>query len=203
MPTPFLLVVAGPNGSGKTTLTDYLRRSGIDFGVYINPDDIAPTLSGSYDERVRAAQLVADEKRDDCLANRRDFSFETVMSHPGKIEFMHRARDAGFEITLFFVGTETPEINVARVGQRVALGGHDVPDDKIVARHGRSMALLPAAISAAHRIFLFDNSAVGTPASASPRLLVEIDNRDGRPKIVRGALAGCVWASRAIDPVLG
>ena len=203
MPAPFMLVIAGPNGSGKTTLTNFLRRSGVDFGEYINPDDIAPTLLGSYSERVRAAQRIADELRDECLTNRRDFSFETVMSHPGKIEIIRRARDAGFETTLFFIGTEAPEINVARVGQRVAFGGHDVPDEKIIARYGRSMDLLSDAIRAAHRTFIFDNSAVGTIAAASPRLLVEIDNLDGRPRIVRGSLNGVSWASRLIQPMLG
>lgn len=42
---PFLLVIAGPNGSGKTTLTNYLLEAGIDFGEYINPDEIAATLN--------------------------------------------------------------------------------------------------------------------------------------------------------------
>ena len=40
-------------------------------------------------------------------------------------------------------------INIARVAQRVAQGGHDVPRDRIVARYHRTMALLPDAIVAA------------------------------------------------------
>ena len=64
MSDPFLLVVAGPNGSGKTTLTNFLRSTGLDFGEYINPDDVALGLDGSYEERVRAAQSVADLMRD-------------------------------------------------------------------------------------------------------------------------------------------
>ena len=82
MPPPFLLVVAGPNGSGKTTLTNFLRGAGQAFGEYINPDDIAIGLSGSYDARVREAQSIADAMRDACVGEGRSFSFETVMSHP-------------------------------------------------------------------------------------------------------------------------
>ncbi len=63
MPDPFLLVVAGPDGSGKTTLTRSLRAAGLDFGEYINPDEIALDLEGSYDARVRQAQSIADRAR--------------------------------------------------------------------------------------------------------------------------------------------
>jgi predicted ABC-type ATPase len=52
---PFILMIAGPNGSGKTTLTNWLRRQDLDFGEYINPDDIAARLSGSYEDRTREA----------------------------------------------------------------------------------------------------------------------------------------------------
>src|ERR1051325_10257869 len=70
---PVLLIVAGPNGSGETTLTRQLRASGVDLGFYINPDEIAGRLNGSYEERVSAAQREADALRRDCL--RRGVSF--------------------------------------------------------------------------------------------------------------------------------
>jgi predicted ABC-type ATPase len=133
MPQPFLLVIAGPNGSGKTTLTAHLRKHGIDFGYYINPDDIAASLEGSPEERSHRAQAKADEEREVCLVTFASFSFETVMSHPSKVDVMRRARSLGFHVTLFFVGVEEPTINIARVAQRVAQGGHDVPRDRIVA----------------------------------------------------------------------
>lgn len=41
MPRPVLTVIAGPNGSGKSTLIEHLMRQGVDFGTYINADDIA------------------------------------------------------------------------------------------------------------------------------------------------------------------
>ena len=140
---PVLLIVAGPNGSGKTTLTKQLRARGIDFGFYINPDVIAESLEGSYEARVAEAQRIADAQRNDCLERRVSFSFETVMSHPSKIEVLKQARHLGYTVVLYFVGTESPALNVERVKQRVALGGHDVPHDRIVARYERTMALLP------------------------------------------------------------
>ena len=135
-----------------------MQAQGLEFGEYINPDDIAASLRGSYQDRVRAAQQISDEKRDECIASRRDFAFETVMSHPSKIEVMRRARVAGFHVTLFFVGTEDPRINVARVEARVRLGGHSVPEALVVARYHRTMNALAAATATANRTVVFDNS---------------------------------------------
>jgi predicted ABC-type ATPase len=57
---PFLLVISGPNGAGKSTLTDYLIEAGIDFGQYINPDQIAATLDLPEPARSKQAQAIAD-----------------------------------------------------------------------------------------------------------------------------------------------
>lgn len=164
---PFLLVLAGPNGSGKTTLTDYLLEAGIDFGEYINPDRIATTLDLPEPARSRQAQAIADFQRDRCLTSGQSFSFETVMSHPSKVQLMIRADDAGYDVTMFFVCTSDPDINVRRVENRVRTGGHDVPHDRIVARYWRTLGLLPHAALVARRSVLFDNSAlVGYAANA-------------------------------------
>jgi len=155
---PFLLMIAGANGAGKTTLTQLLRRRGVDFGRYINPDDIARELEGSYDSRVAQAQIAADGRREECIEAKQSFSFETVMSHPSKIDILIKARAVGFFIQLFFVGTDDPSTNVERVALRVAQGGHDVPKDRIIARWLRTMKLLHRAITASDEAFVFDNS---------------------------------------------
>ena len=156
--TPVLLIVAGPNGSGKTSLTQQLRADGLDLGYYINPDDIARQLVGDYREQVAAAQRIADRLREDCLERRQSFSFETVMSHPSKIDILQRARRLGYTNVLYFVCTESPALNIARVRQRVSQGGHDVPEERIVERYKRTLALLPEAIAACDRAVLYDNT---------------------------------------------
>jgi predicted ABC-type ATPase len=171
---PFLLIIAGPNGAGKTTLTQFLRQRSIEFGEYINPDDIASKLEGSYDESVREAQAIAERRREACIEKKRSFSFETVMSHPSKVEVLVRAKAAGFFVQLFFVGTDDPQTNVDRVSLRVAQGGHDVPGERIVSRWHRTMALLPEALRAADRSFLFDNSAAGI-VDAGPKLVLSLE----------------------------
>lgn len=122
MNPPFLTVVAGPNGSGKSTLINHLIKKGVDFGRYINADDIARENSWTGDEGALKAQAEANRLRDEYLTARFDFSFETVMSPPSKVEFMARARSAGYNVNLFFVATSDLVLNLERVRARVALG---------------------------------------------------------------------------------
>ena len=163
--------MAGPNGSGKTTLIQRLRERGVGLGEYINPDDIAGELEGLYDARVAEAQSIADRRREACIEAKRSFSFETVMSHPSKIDVLVRAKAAGFIVQLFFVGTDDPNTSVERVALRVVQGGHDVPRDRIIARWHRTMGFLHQAIKAADQAFVFDNSAAGH-VDIGPRLVL-------------------------------
>jgi predicted ABC-type ATPase/RimJ/RimL family protein N-acetyltransferase len=184
---PFLVVIAGPNGSGKTSLTTYLRSKSFDFGLYINPDDIAAELSGSYDERVRKAQQLADERRAEAIAARRNFSFETVFSHPSKLNVLDQAHLTGFEITLFFVAVESPNISLERVRTRVITGGHDVPEDRIVARYARTMSLLPQVMKRVDHAFIFDNSATSVgPIVFRGRLVATMSDRNLASLKIRG-----------------
>lgn len=86
------------------------------------------------------------------------FSFETVMSHPSKLEIMRLAKNQGYRVYLYFVSTLSAEINVGRVRTRVAEGGHDVDASKVRTRYERSMQQLAAAIRLSDRAYVFDNS---------------------------------------------
>lgn len=162
MSPPDLTVIGGPNGSGKTTLINYLMNKGVEFGQYINADDIARKSGLAGDAGALAAQLKADRMREECLTRRYSFSFETVMSHISKVEFMRRAKAAGYRVTCYFVATGDPDINRLRVQTRVSLGGHDVPKDRILARYHRSIANLPKALTVCDKTVVFDNSALGS-----------------------------------------
>lgn len=230
-------VFAGPNGSGKTTIIEQVRKTRvngrpIDFGAYINADDIAKGLNKGYDlmpfglelgadrflafargcglldkeltvdrlthgvrwtskhvrseptlPKDRVAQLIAQFLYDELLKAKKKFSFETVFSHPNKLELMRRAKAAGYKVYLYFVSTEDPAINVQRVKEiRVKQGGHDVPKDKIISRWSRTMMNLPEALSIAYHAYLWDNSKHG-----SAQLFCELKRAD----------AGSAWR---IDP---
>lgn len=104
------------------------------------------------------AAAIVDFLREKLMQRGDSFSFETVMSHPSKIEFFTRARAEGYKTYLYFVCTSSPELNVARVRTRVKIGGHAVPEDKIRERYGRSLELAGAALAGAYRAYFFDNS---------------------------------------------
>lgn len=86
------------------------------------------------------ASVLADFIRHKLLAAKVSFTFETVMSSPDKVDFLHKAQQAGYRTYLYFVATEDPDINVARVQYRVQTGGHPVAEDKIRSRYARSLA---------------------------------------------------------------
>jgi predicted ABC-type ATPase len=104
------------------------------------------------------ASVLADFIRQRLLQLGRTFTFETVMSHESKVEFMRQAQRLGYRTYLYFVSTDSPDINVNRVAIRVSEGGHDVDVDKIIERYGKTHALLPQAIAASNRAYIFDNS---------------------------------------------
>jgi predicted ABC-type ATPase len=107
------------------------------------------------------ASVVSDFVRRKLLERGVSFSFETVMSSPDKVELLERARGAGYRTYLYYIATDDPAINVARVKARVNLGGHDVPEDKINQRYHRSLDLLLDAVRHTNRAYLFDNSRHG------------------------------------------
>lgn len=163
---PKMLVVAGPNGSGKTTVTEAgLRHRWFEGAEYVNPDVIAQKL-GDWNDPVlvlEAARL-ATARREACLREGRPLAFETVFSARDKPEFVYRAVTNGFFVRLFFVGTDSPRINVARVALRVALGGHAVPVDKILSRWMGSVRNCASVAPFVDRLYLYDNSIDGADA---------------------------------------
>ena len=116
--------------------------------------------------------------RGELIANRISFTCETVMSHKDKIELLQAAHRSGFRNYLYYVATEDPAINVDRVANRVKLGGHSVPADKIVSRYKRSLELLADAIRETNRAYIFDNS------RQALRLIAEITGGSAMDKLV-------------------
>lgn len=167
---PTLCIVAGPNGSGKTTTTEQLLSNewGAD-SLYINPDNIAKEEFGDWNNQdaVLKAAKRATEIRYECLGQKRDFVFETVFSSEEKLEFVRKAKDAGFFVRLFFVCTENPSINAKRIAQRVMDGGHEVAISKIISRYYKSLINAAQAIDLVDRAYIYDNSV----ENALPQLL--------------------------------
>lgn len=147
---PEIVVFAGPNGSGKSTFTELLRPP-MD---YINADEIKKILKCSD---LEAAQI-AEQQREDHLANMREFCFETVMSTDRNLKLLQRAKEKGYFIRCYYILTSDPIINIERVKSRVIEGGHDVPADKIISRYNRALDLVKDVIMASDVCHIYDNS---------------------------------------------
>lgn len=104
------------------------------------------------------ASVLADLIRQQLISRGESLTFETVMSSPDKVDFICNAQRLGYRTYLYYVATEDPTINIARVKYRVGKGGHDVPSEKIVSRYQRSLDLLYSAVACTNRAFIFDNS---------------------------------------------
>lgn len=161
---PLLLVLAGSNGAGKTTFYErFLSHLPMRF---VNADRIAASLSPLDPmASTAAATRLAETMRHDLMQRRESFIMETVFSDPvgAKLDFLRDAQRQGFTIVLLFVGLESAELSSARVAERVALGGHDVPEDRIVARFSRTLANLRAALGFVDVAILLDNSSTRAP----------------------------------------
>lgn len=104
------------------------------------------------------AASIVDFLREALMRRGLSFSYETVMSHRSKVDFFGRARIEGYKTYLYFVCTNSVELNVARVRSRVRGGGHAVPEDKIRERYIRCLELTREAIANSWRAYFFDNS---------------------------------------------
>ena len=119
------------------------------------------------------AAFIADFLRFNMLNIVRQFTIETVMSDVRKMDYIRLAKQSGYRIYLYFVSTQDVEINIGRVAQRVQLGGHDVPREKIIRRYTKSLENVYDCLKLCDRAYFFDNSA------AQWRMLAEYDAESG------------------------
>lgn len=116
--------------------------------------------------------FLSDYLRTQLLILGKKFTFETVMSHPSKLDFIRNAKAQGYRIYLYFISLDNPELSIARVKARVQQGGHDVPTNKLIDRYDRTMNLLLEAIRISDRAFIFDNS------YSEPKMFAAVANEE-------------------------
>lgn len=161
---PVLVVIAGSNGAGKSTFYDlYLRALGLPF---VNADHIAGTLHPEAPERFSyEAAAIAEVARRELVAKQVSFCMETVFSDPAgdKVRFLRATQAAGYTVALFLIRLSDPQLSIARVAQRVARGGHDVPDEKLTARFERTRRNAAEALTFVDLAAVIDNSSFDAP----------------------------------------
>ena len=163
---PVCTIIGGPNGSGKSSIYDRLGTT----GRFLNTDVVARSMNPDHPA---AASLSAGRyiltELDRAIERRETFVYETTLSSNQSIELMRRAKQVGYEVGLVFVALDSADLNVKRVANRVARGGHDIPEDVIRRRYETALRRLPGAIRIADGSMIFDNS-----PSSGPLLLIQI-----------------------------
>lgn len=159
---PELWLLVGGNGAGKTTFYQrFLARRKIPL---VNADNIARSVWPDAPEKHSyEAALIAEKERFRLLEEHQSFCFETVFSHPSKVDFVGAAKAAGFRIRLFYFHLELAALNKARVASRVKSGGHNVPESKIEARIPRTLANLRQCVGLVDELHLVDNTSLDQP----------------------------------------
>lgn len=130
MSRPQLWIVAGPNGAGKTTMTGMMKQRLRRVLPVVNPDSIASTLSdnvsGLSAVRIQAGRL-AMAQRQSRLSRQESFAVETTLSGHSERRLIGQARQAGYKVTLVYIGLRSPDLSMARVALRYSAGGHKYP----------------------------------------------------------------------------
>jgi len=140
-------------------MTTLARTKFQDFPI-LDPDAMARSLQAISDDQtsdIEAGKKVLREA-EDLIRAKQSFTVETTLSGSTYFKMALRAKEAGFAVVVFFVGTTSIEINLARVQARVKLGGHDVPEEDQRRRYPRTLANMRKLLPFADLIFIYDNS---------------------------------------------
>jgi predicted ABC-type ATPase len=149
---------------------------------YFNPDEVARSISK---ENPDASQFTVNSmawfegKRllETAIANRQEFVFETTLGGHTIAALLAQALRNGMEVRMWYVGLSSPELHIARVQQRVARGGHDIPEAQIRERYHNSRANLIRFLPNLTELRLFDNSEDGDPEAGQapqPKLILHM-----------------------------
>src|SRR5213592_1766461 len=107
---PNLFLIAGPNGAGKSTSAPRLLDGPRRVDEFVNADVIA-----------------------------REQGLSDIAAGRQTLARIHALRRSGYQVDLTFFWLPSAEMAIQRVRQRVATGGHHIPEDVIRRRYERGL----------------------------------------------------------------
>jgi len=153
-------IIAGPNGSGKTTFAKLFLPDYVNCPNFVNADLIAQGLA-PFEPRaaaIKAGKLVLQQIHEYSKRGV-DFAFETTLSGKSYASLLAELKKRGYALHLFFLWVPSPELAIARIKDRVAEGGHNVPAEDVRRRFSRGINnFLALNESLLDSWMLFDNS---------------------------------------------
>lgn len=124
-----LYIISGCNGAGKTTASYTVLPDILHCKEFVNADEIARGLSpfNPNSVAIEAGRLML--KRIEYLLKRNEsFSVETTLATKSYINLVRRAQKKGYKVSVLFFWLNSPDLALLRVAERVAKGGHDIPE---------------------------------------------------------------------------
>jgi predicted ABC-type ATPase len=141
MHLPKAVIIAGSNGAGKTTFARSLLPLDHPECSFLNADEIqregpqfASPVAAGRELLTRLGNLISAGQ---------SFALETTLSSAMYARQIPGWRTLGYHMWLYFLEPVSADFAVARVAQRVAAGGHGIPEADIRRRFARGIALFP------------------------------------------------------------
>jgi predicted ABC-type ATPase len=203
---PRIYVLAGTNGAGKSSIAGaMLLRQRVE---YFNPDEAARRIRAanpgiSQTQANGAAWHEGKRLLERAIAERLDFAFETTLGGRTITALLERAAARGFEVRIWYVGLNGPELHIARVRARVAKGGHDIPEPRIRERYDASRLNLIRLLPSLSELWVYDNSKDADPdagVAPEPRLVLHV--RHGAVVGPRDLALTPEWAKAIVAAVI-
>ena len=208
---PQIFVLAGCNGAGKSSIGG---QAFLAAGIpYFNPDlaareAIAAARAAGRTMTQSEANAWAWEagvtRLRRAIAQRGNYALETTLGGDTIVELLLEAAGSGLDVNVWFVGLDSVELHIARVQQRVARGGHDIPRADIERRYVRGRVNLIRLLPRLRQLVVYDNSAhlnVDAAGKPGPRLVL---------RWIGGAIAGPAnlartpaWAKPIVAAAIG
>ena len=133
---PHIIVIGGPNGAGKSTTAPSLLQKTLGIMEFVNADVIAQGLSAFKPETAAFhAGRIMLERLHYLAKERVSFAFETTLASRTFAYWIDGLRQRGYSCHIVFLWLPSPEFAIARVKERVRMGGHNVPDDVVRRRY--------------------------------------------------------------------
>ena len=155
---PPFTIIMGCDGCGKT-IWKRANREAL-ATIHIDLDSIADGIGNWDDEECRDEALrFSEAKIAECLREHQPYGVESTYSGPRGPKQVTLAKQHGYRIHGYYLGTSSPEINIERINQRVReRTGHWVDPKSIPNRWAFSLSNLKKTVELFDELTIYDNS---------------------------------------------
>ncbi len=137
---PSVIILAGPNGAGKSTVAPALLQQSLGVTQFVDADVIARGLSPfNVDSAAIAAGRIMLARLRELARRRVSFAFETTLASRSFKPWLENLKRTGYAVHILFLWLPSAEFAIARVADRVRMGGHNVPAETVRRRYGTGL----------------------------------------------------------------